>query len=189
MPRSRLIGRSGRRCRASTARHGPAQWSGTRPTPVAVSPSNWRSIAPLCWNERPALLLRTCKTSTRDELMMMCGAQRALQGSGSVGYDDRAPPVRCQASYQRVPHGQGLDVRHRRQPPIQLADAKTVEPWLKVAVRATTYIAEGGRTHQESRISEATSRAGTTPCPRCSYVGAMIGFLLRVGWCSKTPRV
>ena len=38
-------------------------------------------VAPLCWNERPALLLRTCKTSASDELMMMCGAQRALQGS------------------------------------------------------------------------------------------------------------
>ena len=28
--------------------------------------------------------------------MMMCSALRALQGSGSVGYDGRAPPVRYQ---------------------------------------------------------------------------------------------
>ena len=52
MPRSRLIGRSGRRCRAST-----------------------------------------CKTSVSNVLMMMCSALRALQRSGSVGYDGMAPPV------------------------------------------------------------------------------------------------
>ena len=38
--------------------------------------------------------------------------------------------------------------------PVQLADAKTVETWLKLAVRAVTCIAEGGRTHRDHQRSD-----------------------------------
>ena len=34
------------------------------------------------------------------------------------------------------------------------ADAKTVETWLKLAVRAATCIAEGGRTHRDHQRSD-----------------------------------
>ena len=36
----------------------------------------------------------------------------------------------------------------------QPADAKTVETWLKLAVRAATFIAEGGRTHRDHQRSD-----------------------------------
>ena len=54
-------------------------------------------------SRRRSPVVRICKTSASDELMMMSRVLRALQDSGSVGCDGRAPPVRCQASYRRVP--------------------------------------------------------------------------------------
>ena len=56
--------------------------------------SSSRHLAPRSPELSHALVERICKTSASDELMMMCGAQRALQGSASVGYDGLAPPVR-----------------------------------------------------------------------------------------------
>ena len=38
-------------------------------------------------------------------------------------------------------------------PACRSGDAKTVEPWLKLAVRAATCIAEGGRTHRDHQRS------------------------------------
>ena len=52
------------------------------------------------------------------------------------------------------------------------------ETWLKLAARAAICIAEKVAEHT-GIISEATSRAGTTPCPRCHtplcYVLAAVG--------------
>ena len=105
----------------------------------------------------------------RDELVMMFGAQRAHQCSGSVAHDDPPPSLRWQASFQRVPHGQAAGMRCRRQAPVQLADAKLVEALLKPAVRAANHIGEGGRTHRDDQRSEQQRwrNYGTTSCPRC----------------------
>ena len=97
---------------------------------------------------------RTFKTVSSDELVMMCGAQRAHQCSGSVAHDAPPPSLRWQASFQRVPHGQAAGMRCRRQAPVQLADAKLVEALLKPAVRAANHIGEGGRTHRDDQRSE-----------------------------------
>ena len=94
------------------------------------------------------------KTVSSDELVMMCGAQRAHQCSGSVAHDALPPSLRWQASFQRVPHGQAAGMRCRRQAPVQLADAKLVEALLKPAVRAANHIGEGGRTHRDDQRSE-----------------------------------
>ena len=94
------------------------------------------------------------KTFASDELVMMCGAQRAHQCSGSVAHDAPPPSLRWQASFQRVPHGQAAGMRCRRQAPVQLADAKLVEALLKPAVRAANHIGEGGRTHRDDQRSE-----------------------------------
>ena len=94
------------------------------------------------------------KTVSSDELVMMCGAQRAHQCSGSVAHDVPPPSLRWQASFQRVPHGQAAGMRCRRQAPVQLADAKLVEALLKPAVRAANHIGEGGRTHRDGQRSE-----------------------------------
>ena len=103
---------------------------------------------------RHALVERTFKTFASDELVMMCGAQRAHQCSGSVAHDDPPPPLRWQASFQRVPHGQAAGMRCQRQAPVQLADAKLVEALLKPTVRAANHIGEGGRTHRDGQRSE-----------------------------------
>ena len=100
---------------------------------------------------------RTFKTVSSDELVMMCGAQRAHQCSGSVPHNVLPPSLRWQASFQRVPHGQAAGMRCRRQAPVQLADAKLVEALLKPAVRAANHIGEGGRTHRDDQRSSQPS--------------------------------
>ena len=97
------------------------------------------------------------KTVSSDELVMMCGAQRAHQCSGSVAHDALPPSLRWQASFQRVPHGQAAGMRCQRQAPVQLADAKLVEALLKPAVRAANHIGEGGRTHRDDQRSNQPS--------------------------------
>ena len=48
---------------------------------LRMRPYHSRRVAPRSTELRHVLVERTCKTSTSDELMMMCGALRALQGS------------------------------------------------------------------------------------------------------------
>ena len=97
------------------------------------------------------------KRSASDELVKLGGAQRASQGCGTAACDAPAEPLQWQASFRRVQHGQAGGVRCRRQRPVQLADATTVETCCKLTVRAATHIGEGGRTHRDDQRSNQPS--------------------------------
>ena len=102
-------------------------------------------------------LCALCKTSASDELVKLRGAQQARQGCRTAACDAPAEPLQWQASFRRVQHGQAGGVRCRRQRPVQLVDARTVDPWRKQAVRAATHIGEGGRTHRDDQRSNQPS--------------------------------
>ena len=102
-------------------------------------------------------LCALCKTSASDELVKLCGAQRASQGCGTAACDAPAEPLQWQASFRRVQHGQAGGVRCRWQRPVQLVDARTVETCCKLTVRAATCIGEGGRTHRDDQRSNQPS--------------------------------
>ena len=151
MPRSRDQGRS-----AARGGHGiqPLGWPEHSDHPWLCS--GLQSGSWSCFRRRARMHSWSAlfKTVSSDELVMMCGAQRAHQCSGSVAHDVPPPSLRWQASFQRVPHGQAAGMRCRRQAPVQLADAKLVEALLKPAVRAANHIGEGGRTHRDDQRSE-----------------------------------
>ena len=129
---------------------------------------------------------RTFKTVSSDELVMMCGAQRAHQCSGSVAHDALPPSLRWQASFQRVPHGQAAGMRCQRQAPVQLADAKLVEAFCSSRLSELP-ITSGKVAEHTGMASEASSSAGTTSCPRCPY--AVLGMGKRApGGVPREPR-
>ena len=127
-----------------------ANRSGGRDT---ATPSGRVPACRSCFRRAGAMpWLRTlCKTFASGELVKLRGAQRASQGCGTAACDAPAEPLQWQASFRRVPHGQAGGVRCRRQLPVQLANAKTVETCCKLTVRAATCIGEGGRTHRDGQ--------------------------------------
>ena len=91
------------------------------------------------------------------ELVKLRGAQQARQGCRTAACDAPAEPLQWQASFRRVQHGQAGGVRCRRQRPVQLVDARTVETCCKLTVRAATHTGEGGRTHRDDQRSNQPS--------------------------------